>query len=288
MSTQYVGLREEVVREIQNTGIAVKHRKQGLSMPLQNIMSQHPIFIYCHQGSCKAMYDMHEVTYGKNELAIVMPGHVLKTLECTDDYVSSYMIVSIDLFSDIHTHIGADHDNFIKHPIITLSDERAKVLMQIGGILADIASHVGKDVHMHHQILRAQLFVGCEFIYKQYIEQERTKGLGMHTTLYYNFCDLVIKHYRESREVKFYADLLHLTPKYFAKILRQEMGVSPVEWIEKYIVTQAKRLIEIYPNRTLGQIAYMLGFSEPTSFYRYFKRVTGITAKQYRESLKGE
>ena len=28
----------------------------------------------------------------------------------------------------------------------------------------------------------------------------------------------------------------------------------------------------------------MLGFSEPTSFYRYFKRVTGMTAKQYRDS----
>ena len=28
----------------------------------------------------------------------------------------------------------------------------------------------------------------------------------------------------------------------------------------------------------------MLGFSEPTSFYRYFKRITGITAKQYRDN----
>ena len=27
----------------------------------------------------------------------------------------------------------------------------------------------------------------------------------------------------------------------------------------------------------------MLGFSEPTSFYRYFKRVTGMTAKEYRD-----
>ena len=85
--------------------------------------------------------------------------------------------------------------------------------------------------------------------------------------------------------MKYYADLLHLTPKHFTKIIRQEMGVSPVEWIEQYIVTQAKKLIEIYPDHTLAQIAYMLGFSEPTTFYRYFKRVTGTTAKQYRESL---
>ena len=27
----------------------------------------------------------------------------------------------------------------------------------------------------------------------------------------------------------------------------------------------------------------MLGFSEPTSFYRFFKRVTGMTSKEYRD-----
>lgn len=34
------------------------------------------------------------------------------------------------------------------------------------------------------------------------------------------------------------------------------------------------------------QIAYMLGFTEPTSFYRYFRNATGMTAKQYRERVE--
>ena len=36
----------------------------------------------------------------------------------------------------------------------------------------------------------------------------------------------------------------------------------------------------------LSKTAYMLGFSEPSSFYRYFKRGTGMTAKEYREKNK--
>jgi len=32
------------------------------------------------------------------------------------------------------------------------------------------------------------------------------------------------------------------------------------------------------------EIAFMLGFTEPTSFYRYFKRATGMTAKEYLDS----
>lgn len=103
--------------------------------------------------------------------------------------------------------------------------------------------------------------------------------------LFNRFCDLVVKHYRESREVQFYADLLNLTPKYLSKVIRiATNGLSPLEWIEQYVTTQAKRLIETRATQTLQETAYLLGFSEPTSFYRYFKRVTGMTAKQYRDS----
>jgi AraC-like DNA-binding protein len=49
------------------------------------------------------------------------------------------------------------------------------------------------------------------------------------------------------------------------------------------VTAQAKRLIETRATQTLQETAYMLGFTEPTSFYRYFKRAVGMTAKQYRD-----
>ncbi len=47
-------------------------------------------------------------------------------------------------------------------------------------------------------------------------------------------------------------------------------------------MAQAKREMTTDPSRSLKQIAFSLGFNEPTSFYRYFKRVTGMTALAYR------
>jgi AraC-like DNA-binding protein len=80
--------------------------------------------------------------------------------------------------------------------------------------------------------------------------------------------------------------LLNLTPKHLSKVIRAATnGISPVKWIEEYVTAQAKRLIETQATQTLQKTAYMLGFTEPTSFYRYFKRVTGMTAKQYRDSI---
>ena len=95
-----------------------------------------------------------------------------------------------------------------------------------------------------------------------------------------NFADII----STKREVKYYANLLDLTPKYFSTVIHTATGgLSPGEWIEQYVTAQAKRLIETHATQTLQETAYILGFSEPSSFYRYFKRVTGMTAKQYRE-----
>jgi len=48
---------------------------------------------------------------------------------------------------------------------------------------------------------------------------------------------------------------------------------------------EADKVVDSYRTACELQLvnARMLGFSEPTSFYRYFKRVTGMTAKEYRD-----
>lgn len=125
----------------------------------------------------------------------------------------------------------------------------------------------------------------CEHEFLNYYRRDQDRGwiVNRHADIFNRFCELVVKHYRESREVQFYADMLNFTPKYLSKAVRTATnGITPGEWIEQYITTQAKRLIDARATQTLQETAYMLGFSEPTSFYRYFKRITGMTAKQYR------
>lgn len=126
--------------------------------------------------------------------------------------------------------------------------------------------------------------VGYEFLNYYRREQDKQWTENRNTEIYNRFCDLVVKHYRESREIKYYANLMNLTPKYLSKVIRAATGgLNPGEWIAQYVTAQAKRLIETRATQTLQETAYLLGFSEPSSFYRYFKRVTGMTAKQYRE-----
>lgn len=215
-----------------------------------------------------------------------MPGHIMHPLDCTDDFTYVMFFISSKVFSDLRFHaFSHDYEKFNYSPVCSLTNEQAGHLLAIVDQINVIANHTDKELPHRYQTLLAQLAVGYEFLNFYRREQDKQWSENRHTELFNRFCDLVVKHYRESREVQFYADLLNLTPRYLSKVIRiATNGLSPLEWIEQYVTTQAKRLIETRATQTLQETAYLLGFSDPTSFYRYFKRVTGMTAKQYRDS----
>ena len=245
----------------------------------------HSILTLILSGSARAMYDMRIITHHKNDLAIILPGHIMHPLDCTDDFTYALLFISPKMLDDLRFHtFSHDHEKFNYAPVCSLTDEQAAHLLAIVEQIVIIANHTEEELPHRYQTLLAQVAVGYEFLNYYRRDQDRQWAANRQADIFNSFCDLVVTHYRESREVKYYADLLNLTPKHLSKVIRTATnGLSPVKWIEQYVTAQAKRLIEARTTQTLQETAYMLGFTEPTSFYRYFKRVVGMTAKEYRD-----
>lgn len=256
----------------------------------QDFVFPHIILTLILSGTARAMYDMQVITHHKNDLTIILPGHIMHPLECSDDFSYALLFISPKMLDDLRFNtFSHDHEKFNNAPICSLTDEQAAHLLTIVDQLDTIANHTDKQLPHRYQALLAQLAVGYEFLNYYRRDQDRQWAENRYADIFNRFCDLVVKHYRESREVKYYADLLNLTPKHLSKVVHAATnGLSPARWIEQYVTAQAKRLIEARATPTLQETAYMLGFTEPTSFYRYFKRVAGMTAKQYRDSSQSE
>jgi len=273
-----------VVQSIEQTGISIDREVHRFVVTDVDLVFPFMVLSLCLRGSARSLYDMQEMTQHKNVLGLIMPGHIMRPIECSDDYTYARLAISPKLFDELRASIFShDYQKFDKAPLCELTDEQAQRLQGFMDQLAAIANIDEKDLPHRHQILLAQLAVGYEFLNYYRREQDQHWSDDRNTALYSRFCELVVQHYKESREVKYYADLLNLSPKHFTKLIRAtSKGVSPAEWIEQYVITQAKRTIEMHPLRPLKQTAFQLGFSEPTSFYRYFKHATGMTAKEYK------
>lgn len=64
---------------------------------------------------------------------------------------------------------------------------------------------------------------------------------------------------------------------------RQELGTTPIEYLHRYRINQAKRLL-IESQETITEIAQKVGFSDSGYFSRIFRRGTGMTPETFRRS----
>ncbi len=278
---------DDVFQRADRDGIAIDHEVQGWSQLGQDVVVPHVILTMTINGTARALYDMVEVsTKRPNELFVIMPGHVLRPLEYSDDYTFVRVVISPTIFEDLRFSLFShDYDKFHHAPLYTLTNDQRNILHSLVQQFDKVLTFSPETLPHRRNMLVSLLAVGYEYLNLFRREQDKRWKVSRHNNLFNQFCDLVIMHYRESREVQFYAEKLHLTPKYFSKIIREVTdGLSPADWIEQYIVTQAQQLLKTHPNMTIQEIAYMLGFNEPATFCRYYKRVTGQTAKHYRNN----
>jgi AraC-like DNA-binding protein len=67
-------------------------------------------------------------------------------------------------------------------------------------------------------------------------------------------------------------------------LLKKETGKTALEYIQLKVIDLAKEKI-LSNNKSVGEIAYELGFKYPQHFTRLFKQHVGYTPKEYRSSL---
>ena len=101
--------------------------------------------------------------------------------------------------------------------------------------------------------------------------------------LFERFMQLLEEHHVSERNVAFYADHLFLTPKHVSKVILEVSGKTPTQWIDEYVVLEAKSLLK-YSNLTIQEIADYLNFSTQSVFGKYFKHKTDLSPREYKES----
>jgi AraC-like DNA-binding protein len=102
-----------------------------------------------------------------------------------------------------------------------------------------------------------------------------------HEILVNTFLSHVQAHYKEQRDVAFYANKMCLTPKHLSKVIKDNSGLSASDWVEKQVILEAKALLKS-TNKTIQQISDELNFPTQSFFGKYFKRIVGVSPSEYR------
>jgi AraC family transcriptional regulator len=78
------------------------------------------------------------------------------------------------------------------------------------------------------------------------------------------------------------AAVAHLSPYHFARQFKAATGLSPYQYVISRRVERAQHLLRKYEELGLAEVALRSGFSDQSRFSLQFKRIAGVTPRQFR------
>lgn len=101
--------------------------------------------------------------------------------------------------------------------------------------------------------------------------------------LFNRFMMLMERDYKTSRDVGYYAEKMNISPKYLTNIVKIVTAHTPKTIIDQYTILQLKMQLK-RTNLSIKELAWEYHFTDVSFFCRYFKKHTGLTPQQIRES----
>lgn len=270
---------QKLLNQVFREGVMVFRGPMLLPLDDEPHLTQLLAISFCQKGSLRVRYDMQTIDFCEYDVSLLMPDHMITRLGHSDDYEAVHIVVAKSFFKEIRFRNPYHfHMQYHREPTLHLSEEQFDTLLHLVPVLEEATKLEGEK---RDEMCAAVIDIIGEFL----MEYRRREGVleeqPANMRLFDRFYEAVTKHYQESHEVKYYANIFCVSPKYFSTVIRQTTGATPSEWIARYIVVRAKMLMRT-TDLSMMQISKELGFPDQTSFTRYFKANAGYPPSAYR------
>lgn len=239
------------------------------------------------EGETSLTSNLQEFRLKKDSLFIFSPKHILQ-VQSNNHFKAHLIVVAPDFLKRINIDTKRMMPLFLQFgslPCMELTHAESQSLRSfismveqelkgsetdfsseiIGGLIAATIYKVG-DIRTHYLTEHPEIDNPIHNRAEEYFKQ---------------FTELLGEHYKHERSVGFYARQLCITPKYLTTLIKRISGKSVSEWIDNYVILEAKTLLK-YSNMSVQEIAYYLNFPNQSFFGSYFKRNAGMSPSQYK------
>lgn len=241
------------------------------------------IFI-CLGGEGDVIINENKYHLSRNTMCVAFPGTIIQAFDTQDGFESYTLAIDIDFLRELNIpSANSIHISMRENPCVVLTDEELQSIMEICKMMHRKDSRTQHPYHQQINVLTLTLLCfELAGIYLRDIPVKR-QPCTRQDMIFRRFMTLLATDITTSREVKYYADKLCISPKYLTIVTRQMSSRSASDWITRSAILNAKAKLAT-TNCSVQQIADELNFPNPSFFGQYFLRHTGMTPKEYRRS----
>ena len=203
--------------------------------------------LYCRKGSADATVNQYCGQVRRNTLILVLPGSLLM--------LTNRIVEGASTWFQMAAYTYRDRNNVFRNTIIR---------NRLQNVLLEIYDKLQRYANM---------------------QQQTPETTTRQTELFHRFVALVHEHSSQQREVSFYADKLCISTRYLSTIVRNIAHSSAKEFIDRSVLLEIKMLLQS-TDLSVQEIAYRLHFPDQSYLGRYFKKHTGESPTEYRNTKK--
>ena len=247
------------------------------------------VIMICRRGSAVLKVNFSVWRLSPGSVITLFPGDTIVMTEGSTDFcvealqysASLPREASLQLEQTVYSHLRTDRCR-TESPVLT------KIIDSMFALLGVYFAQ--PECICLDQLVMLQLkafFLGFhDYMYRSPGERIGEEGSPRVRELFSRFMMEMESRYRQSRDVGYYASLLHITPKYLNLITRRVSGHTAKTLIDQYVILQLK-LSLCSEGKSAKQLAWDYHFSDLSFFCRYFKQHTGMTPMQFVKSKNG-
>ena len=241
--------------------------------------------LWFQEGTGRHFVDFQEYPVKPGTIFFLAPGQV-HHFDGSSDYKGLAIKLCSDLLQD-----DSNTDAFVNYNVFNTFESAPyfiideKTARQLSVIVEEIEEELNLFRSFAHlDVLRSllKLFLIKVYRYGQHEGESRLDDLKPSHKLYMQFRRLLEKQYTKMHSVQEYADALNVAVRTLNKSANECCGQSPLSIINDRIMLEAKRQVR-YTNLMIKEIAFNLGYDDPSYFVKLFKRETGYLPSDFRE-----
>ena len=249
------------------------------------------MLLYCVKGGIRLNVNLTEYQINEGMIFMNVPGNIIRVNEILDVPKEEVQYVCMAMSKEFLQGMQLDANkifnegmSMLENPSVKLTEKELEVVRS--GL--EIVTRVVNSEAMYKReallsLLSSMFYMLMGVWRKRGASAEAESQSSRSKLIFDRFIKLVSEYHTQYRNVGFYADKLCLTPKYLSKLIKNATGKSAPEWIDQYVILEAKNLLK-YSGETIKEIVFKLNFPNQSVFYKFFKAHTGMTPTEYRNS----
>lgn len=170
------------------------------------------------------------------------------------------------------------HDN--NHDVFVTQGLGTEVLNGLEPLFIDIEHSAKSDNPYHGDLalnLLEQLLIRCKTLQPGVISRRIDPRI------------LEVIHYMSQNLSRDFSNdelaaIVCISSSRLGHLFRAEMGMTITQWRDDQRITRAKQLL-VTTNHSINKISRIIGYSDPLYFSRVFKRIAGVSPKNYRDQI---